>query len=157
MAEDRKDREGAFEKVGEAMGGLAGKAAGRGMDMATNVAGSIMSTAAGVLGGWWATADANRAAASFDQRSDEACRTHFRETSSATGARARTYDQSRPAYEFGHLAGQNPDYQGRSFDQVERDLESAWERAGRERYGDWPDVRGYVGFGFEQPGGGSTA
>lgn len=67
----------------------------------------------------------------------------------ARGGRVRDYDSARPLYQFGHMAGQNPDYQGRSFREVEPELERAWEGDPSSRYGSWPEVRGYVGFGFE--------
>lgn len=146
----KTDGDGAFERVGETMGGLAGKAAGKGMDMAMDVGTAFLGAAADLLGGWWSGPEAKKAAGSFGEREDRACRSHFEE-SAATGGSG--YDRARPLYQFGHMAGQNPDYQGRSFDQVEAELERAWAQAGRERFGDWPQVRSYVGFGYGESAG----
>ncbi len=33
----------------------------------------------------------------------------------------RSYDSVRPAYHVGHIAARNPDYRGRSFDEVDAD------------------------------------
>lgn len=147
MAQERK--EGPFEKLGETIGGAVGKAAGRAQDMAVNAVGTVFGSALEQLGAWWSSPDAQRAAGSFGEPVDRACRTHY-ESSARTAAstRAADYESVRPRYQFGHLAGQNPDYQSKPFDQVEADLERAWERVGRERYGDWSEVRDQVGFGY---------
>lgn len=153
MAENQ-DRKGPFEQFGETMGGLAGKAAGRATDMAMNVMGSMMDTAAGMLGGWWSGPDAGRAAQSFGEEHDRTCREHF--TSRAgSGARAADYESARPLYQFGHVAGQNPDYQGRSFREIEPDLERAWSGGPAEHHGSWTEVREYVEYGY-RPASGST-
>lgn len=166
MTQRNDDRAGGFEKVGEALGEMAGKTMGRAADMAADMAGSMLGPAVQALGGWWTQPEANRAASSFDEDRDRTCRTHFEATARGTAAGAgdgarvdatadtrsgtvRDYDSARPLYQFGHMAGQNPDYQGRSFRDVEPDLERAWEGEASTRYGSWPEVRGYVGFGFE--------
>lgn len=176
MTQRNDDRAGGFEKVGEALGEAAGKAMGRAADMAANMAGSMLGPAMQALGGWWTQPEANRAASSFDEEKERACRTHFDSTMSARGSAGgggasmsggasadvsgtggtgrstgtvRDYDSARPLYQFGHMAGQNPDYQGRSFRDVEPDLERAWQGDPSSRHGSWPEVRGYVGFGFE--------
>jgi hypothetical protein len=62
-------------------------------------------------------------------------------STAATGGSARmggiggSYDEVRPAYEFGHRAATNPSYSGRAFEEVEMDLqrdfgdESRFEKA----------------------------
>jgi hypothetical protein len=148
MDGSRKDREpGAFERMGEQMGEAAGRAAGRGTDMAAGLAGSLMGAAASRLGEWWSSGDADRAARSFDDRRDRSCRDHFEADAAGT---TRSYDEVRPLYQFGHMAGQSPDYQGRDFGDVEPHLQRAWEEQASESRGDWPEVRGYVGFGYSQ-------
>jgi hypothetical protein len=67
-------------------------------------------------------------------------------TSSAGGA--GDYDRAREAYRFGHVASQNPEYASRPFDQVEAQVERAWEKVGRESHGDWSEVRDQVSFGY---------
>jgi hypothetical protein len=67
-------------------------------------------------------------------------------TSPAGGA--GDYDRAREAYRFGHVASQNPEYASRPFDQVEAQVERAWEKVGRESHGDWSEVRDQVSFGY---------
>ncbi len=144
MTQERK--QGPFEQLGETVGGVVGKVAGRANDMAMNAAGSVLGAALDQLGQWWGSPDAKRAAGSWNEDHDRACRTHFE---SKTGVGAAGYENARPTYQFGHLAGQNPDYQGKPFDQVEAELERTWEAAGKAQYGGWSDVRERVGFGYE--------
>ena len=47
----------------------------------------------------------------------------------------------RPLYQMGHLAGANPDYGNRTFDDIEPELRNAYSTAGQEN---WDDVRGYA-------------
>jgi hypothetical protein len=146
-----KKREGAFEQLGDTLGGMAGRMAGRATDMAMDVAGSVLGPVLESMGDWWASSDARSAADSFGEREERECRTHHesrRGASTGSGTAARDYESARPVYRFGHLAGQNPDYQGRSFDEVEPELENVWEKAGRDRFGDWPEVRSEVEFGY---------
>jgi hypothetical protein len=69
-------------------------------------------------------------------------------TGSASSAGAGDYDRAREAYRFGHVASQNPEYASRPFDQVEAQVERAWEKVGRESHGDWSEVRDQVSFGY---------
>jgi hypothetical protein len=50
----------------------------------------------------------------------------------------------RPAYQLGHIASLNPDYNGRSFEDIEPDLRRGWGNDVRARYGDWSAVRPYA-------------
>jgi uncharacterized protein (TIGR02271 family) len=56
----------------------------------------------------------------------------------------------RPAYQLGHIAGQNPEYQGRSFDDVEPQLRQGWTADVAASSGDWNDVRGFARDAFER-------
>lgn len=67
-----------------------------------------------------------------------------------TGSASWRYEDVRPLYQFGHVAGQNPDYQGRSFSEVEPELQREWKDEQTQRYGSWPQVRGYIDFGYSQ-------
>ena len=73
--------------------------------------------------------------------------------------RSRSYEEVRPLYQFGHMAGQNPDYQGRSFHEIEGELQSHWGTEQSQQHGSWPDVRGFVEFGYSghHSGGSSSA
>jgi hypothetical protein len=143
----RQDRgQGPFEKIGEGVGGLAGRAAGQATDVVVNAAGSLMNAAMESLGDWWSSDSAREASDRFDARRDQRCRQHFQSEGGSSGS--ASYDSARPLYQFGHVAGQNPDYQGRSFEEVEPELRGAWREEHSERFGEWPEVRGYVGFGY---------
>jgi hypothetical protein len=134
------DDKGNFQKIGEGLGGLMGQAA----DTLAGVMGTMMSG----MGGWWAKQQGGGGfQASFNTERDAQCRQHF-STQASGGGSVRSYDDARPLYQFGHMASQNPDYQGRSFDQVEMDLQRNWGTEQQQRYGGWPDVRGFVEFGY---------
>lgn len=143
MAGDQNRDKGAFEQAGEAMGEMAGRMAGQAADAAMNVTGAVFNSMASMLGSWWSTDQPQRAAATFTPEQDRACETHFRARSSG-----REYATTRPLYQFGHVAGQNPDYQNRSFSEIEPDLQRAWETGGTKQHGNWDDVRGFVEFGY---------
>lgn len=145
MAKERES--GPFEQIGETVGSTVGKVVGRANDMAANVASSLLGAAVETMGDWWAQG-AEQAARAFGDREDAACREHFTSRSGAGPTRAKDYESARPLYQFGYVAGQNPDYQARPFDRVEADLERAWESVGRDRFGEWPEVRDQVGFGY---------
>lgn len=130
---------GTFEKAGSAMGSVAGRIG----DSAVDTMGSMLSTAAGLLGGWWTDRKPDEMLKSFDEEQDRSCRTHFENQ-----ARKGSYDHVRPLYQFGHMAGSNPDYQGRSFEEVEPELKTAWSGEPATTYGDWADVQEYIRTGF---------
>jgi hypothetical protein len=151
MNQGNRERDrGTFEQLGEQIGGAAGRAMGRGSDMAAGMIGSMLGTAMNQLGDWWTTADAQRAASSFDEGRDRSCRQHFEAEATVNTESQRAYDDVRPLYQFGHVAGQNPEFRGRDFNEVEPDLQRAWGEESRQQHGDWPEVRGYVGFGYSQ-------
>lgn len=139
MTDSNRDR-GTLERAGGALGGMAGMAG----DTAVSLVGSMIGTVARTVGGWWSERSPNDAVDTFGAEQDRACRTHFENTR----RRDASYDSVRPLYQFGHLAGQNPDYQGRSFEEVENDLQSAWTGEQAVTYGDWQMVRDYVNTGF---------
>ena len=141
MTDDRN--EGMFEQAGKTMGEVAGRIAGQATDAAMNLTGAVFNSVASMLGSWWTSSDANRAAESFSGESEASCRNHFQARSSG-----RDYATSRPLYQFGHVAGANPDYQNRSFSEIEPDLRRAWESSAQTQHGKWDDVRDYVGFGY---------
>jgi hypothetical protein len=146
MDQSNREREkGTLEQMGESMGAAAGRMFGRGTEMAANVMGSLLGSAMDTLGDWWSTADATRAAQSFDQQRDRTCRQHYESAGMST---TRDYDDVRPLYQFGYVAGQNPDYKGRDFDDVEPDLQRVWNEQRQKPHGEWPEVRGFIGFGY---------
>lgn len=172
---ERGEKErGSLEEMGRTMGGMAGRAAGA----AADIGGSMLAGAADALGGWWSEG-ARDAAKTWDESQDQRSRQHFEGSldASAEGgsvsARADAdvkgrggsgstsrYEEARPYYQLGHTARQNPDYAARDFSEVEPDLrrvaESRRGEEGGERESEWPEVRGYVQFGYEQGEGGSS-
>jgi hypothetical protein len=155
MTQD-KNQSGDFETVGETLGGMAGKMAGRMTDAAMNVAGSVMGSVFQAMGEWWSTPEAQQASQSFGEQEERAAREHFqsRTNASASTGTSTEYEKAKPAYQFGHVARQNPAYQGKQFDEVEAELQSAWERAAREGFGDWSQVREHArhGYTYRTPG-----
>ena len=127
------------QPVGDAVGGIVGTAAGAGLGAMAGPLGVLVGAAAGALGGWWAGHGVSDALERFDDRR------HRRDHQDAD--ELEEYDRVRDYYRFGHLAGGNPDYQGRSFDEVESELQRAWPHDSRSR---WEDAREYIRRGYDR-------
>lgn len=56
----------------------------------------------------------------------------------------RSYEDVRPAYRLGHFAGQNPQYQGQSFEAIEQEVQLGWAGDLRQRHGEWNLVRPFA-------------
>src|SRR5512132_1540970 len=136
------------DEIGEAAGGISGVLAGAAIGSVGGPIGTIIGGIAGAVSGWWAGRAISEAASRYTHDDDAAYRTHY-ETSSSRLA-DRSYDDVRPAYQLGHIAGMNPDYSGRSFDEVEGDLRRGWTDDVSARYGAWDSVRGYARDAYER-------
>ena len=157
--------QGNMQKIGEGLGGLVGQAA----DNAMGMFGAMMNN----MGGWWAQAGnpqpgqqgGGSVHASFNGEADNRCRSHFEahgrtagstqgslhvDAQGSSSGRTRSYEDTRPLYQFGHMARQNPEYHGRAFRDVEPDLQRHWGNEQSQQHGSWPDVRGFVEFGYDQ-------
>ena len=138
------EREPRSQPVGDAVGGIVGTAAGAGLGAMAGPLGVLIGAAAGALGGWWAGHTVSDALEQFDDR-------HHRRIHQTRTEQTRTqdddYDRVRDLYRFGHLAGGNPDYQGRTFEDVEPELRRAWPHDSRSR---WEDAREYVRRGYDR-------
>jgi hypothetical protein len=55
-----------------------------------------------------------------------------------------SYERSRLAYQYGHIAAQQPAYRGRYFTDVEPELRQRWSDDFRAHGGEWEAVRRYV-------------
>jgi uncharacterized protein (TIGR02271 family) len=132
------------EKIGEGVGGVAGAAAGAAVGSLAGPVGTAIGAIAGAVGGWWSGRAAVDAASSIDTTDDDFYRKRF----SATGG--RNYDSARPAYQLGHVAGHNPDYQGRTFEQIEPDLRRGWTGDVAASSGNWENVRDYAREAYER-------
>lgn len=124
-------------------GSAAGAAVGAAWGTLAGPLGTIIGGLAGAVGGWWAARSATEQHL-FNLDDDGFYRQHHesqRATADRASGRNHEYDDVRPAYQVGHLAGANPDYGNRSFDDVEPHLRSAYGSAGQNN---WDDVRGYA-------------
>ena len=137
-----QDKAGAGEEVGEAVGGVSGVVAGAAIGSAGGPIGTIIGGIAGAVGGWWAGRAVADATHKFTADDDTFYRERFEHRPDRLAD--RSYDDVRPAYQLGHIASMNPDYNGRSFEEVEPDLRQGWSNALRARHGDWSAVRPYA-------------
>jgi hypothetical protein len=133
--------------LGEASGGFLGAVGGMSLGIIGGPVGLVLGGIAGAAGGWWA----GHGLANALTADDEAYfRSHYDSASPADRVAERDFERVRPAYVAGHLAGRNPDYAGRSFDDVEGDLRCGWSDDVASRCGDWPAVRPYARAAFER-------
>lgn len=135
----------AGEVVGGTGGALAGAAAG------TVIAGPIgtaVGAIAGALGGWWAGHEVSEASARWTTDQDRYYRDHF----AARDDRAadRSYEDVRPAYQLGHMAAHNPEYEGRTFDAVEPHLQRGWTEDLSRRGGEWTRARVWAAEAYDR-------
>ena len=133
------------DQVGEAAGGIGGVLAGAAIGSIGGPIGTVIGGIAGAIGGWWTGRALAEAASNFSHADDE----HFRSdyaTRSASGTSAvdRSYDRVRPAYQLGYLASRNPEYAGRSFEDIEPHLERGWTGNAAVNESDWNEMRDYA-------------
>lgn len=130
------------DQVGEAAGGISGVLAGAAIGSVAGPIGTVIGGIAGAIGGWWTGRAISEAASNFTHADDA----HYRDAYEGSDARLgdRKYDDVRPAYQLGHLASRNPDYQGRDFEEIETDLQSGWTDDVSRSSGKWQEVRGFA-------------
>ncbi len=129
--------------LGAAAGAVAGVAAGLSTVALGVVAvpvGAVVGALAGGVGGWFAGEAATGTTYTAD---DDA---HYRALYEESPDRPadRPFDAARPAYQLGHLAAYNPEYQGRDFLAVEPELQRAWSGELAAGHGDWALARRYA-------------
>jgi hypothetical protein len=136
------DNPGKGDKIGEAVGGIGGVLTGAAIGSPAGPIGTIIGGIAGAAGGWWAGRAVAEAAAKFNEHDDN----NYRQAYEARSDRLadRSYDDVRPAYQLGHLASENPDYTGMTFETIEADLQRGWTNDLRARHGDWAAVRPFA-------------
>src|SRR5690349_19319809 len=110
--------------------------------------GTLIGGIAGAVGGWWTGRAVTEAAGAMTSADDDYYRSHYE--SSPNRLADRSYEDVRPAYHLGHIAANNPDYSGREWNDVERDLQHGWNADTTRRYGEWSTVRGYANEGFNR-------
>jgi len=132
----------ARDKVGEGVGGAGGVLAGAAIGSFAGPIGTVIGGIAGAVGGWWAGREIAEATRNYTDADDAFYRNHYE--SSDRRLADRSFDEVRPAYQLGHIAGQNPGYNGRPFEAAEPDLRRGWDSATSEAHGSWDQVRGYA-------------
>jgi len=132
---DNREDATAGKLAAEGVGGAAAGAAGAALGSMAGPAGMVIGGLAGIVGGWWAGKAAAESAKHYTAEDDR----YYQDTYESSPSRIadRSFDEVRPAYQAGHLAGRNPDYKGREWDGVEPDLQAGWTDEVRERYGEW--------------------
>lgn len=139
--------------VGEAAGGISGVLAGAAIGSLAGPVGTVIGGIAGAVGGWWGGRAISEAVEKLTEDDDTYYRQHYQRRASAGRRKAdHGYDDARPAYHLGHIAGLNPEYRGRHFEEIEEELQRGWNDDLRTRYGEWGVVRGYVEEGFNRTG-----
>lgn len=127
------------EKVGEGAGGLGGAAAGAAIGSMAGPVGAVIGGLAGAIGGWWAGGEIGQAVSSWRKEDDDYYRSHYERENRLAD---RSYDDARISYQVGHIAGRNPEYRDREFEDIEADLERGWTDDVRKRHGEWEGARG---------------
>lgn len=130
------------DEVGEAAGGISGVVTGAAIGSLGGPVGTIIGGIAGAVGGWWAGRAVSEAAKNYTHDDDSFYRSHYEGSDSKLTD--RSYEDVSPAYQLGHVAGQNPEYSGRQFDTVESDLRRGWDSSASKAHGEWDHVKGYA-------------
>jgi len=94
------------------------------------------------LGGWWAEREVAATVRQVTFDDDVVYRAHY--DFSPTRLADRSYEVVRPAYLIGHIAGANPTYEGRAFEDIENELRAGWSEEIRAKHGEWDAVRHYA-------------
>ena len=136
------DHVSAGKLAAEGVGGAAAGAAGAAIGAMAGPVGMIVGGLAGIVGGWWAGKAATESARHYTPDDDRYYRDNYE--SSPTRIADRSFEDVRPAYQVGHLAGRNPDYQGRDWDAVEPDLQRGWSDEVRRQHGEWDTARPFA-------------
>jgi hypothetical protein len=140
------------ETVSEGAGGFLGGVSGLALGSIAGPVGALLGAIAGAVGGWWAGREVAHA---LTERDDQFYRAQYEHAPDRLAD--RSYEQVRPAYVAGHLAGRNPDYRGRSFEEIEGDLQRGWEGCEDGQCGDWTALRSYARAAFERARGAGAA
>lgn len=133
------------DHVGEAAGGIGGVLAGAAIGSIGGPIGTVIGGIAGAIGGWWTGRAISEAASNFSHADDEEFRTDYESRRAEPLSNPdRSYERVRPAYQLGYLASRNPEYAGRSFEDIEPHLERGWRGNADTVGGDWNDMRDYA-------------
>jgi uncharacterized protein (TIGR02271 family) len=134
------------ETAGGAVGGLGGAAMGAGVGSALGPLGTVVGAIAGAMGGWWTGERVTEIATQEFKGEDD----YFRRHHEGASRHSAPYESVRPAYQLGYVAGRNPDFRGKSFDDIESHLRGGWGRDLDSHVGDWSTVRPLVSQAFNR-------
>ena len=125
--------------------GIGGVLAGAAIGSIGGPIGTVIGGIAGAIGGWWTGRAIAEAASNFSHADDEHFRTDYETRSTGVASDVdRSYDRVRPAYQLGYLASRNPEYAGRSFEDIEPHLERGWTGNAAVEGSDWNEMRDYA-------------
>ena len=129
-----------------AAGAVAGATAG----LATGVFGPIGMIVGAIAGGVGGAAAGAVGAAATDNLYTAEHDAHYQALWEGAADRVsdRTFEAMRPAYQFGHIAAQQPEFSGRYFGDAEPELRRRWPDELRTRAGEWDAVWRYVEDGY---------
>jgi hypothetical protein len=147
LTEDEKDTvKAASTPATAAAGAVAGATAG----LATGVFGPIGMIVGAIVGGVGGAAAGAAGAVATDNLYTAEHDAHYQALweGGPDHAADRTFEAVRPAYQFGHIAAQQPEFAGRYFGDVEPELRRRWPDELRTRAGEWGAVRRYVEDGY---------
>jgi len=140
LSEEEKDT---VRAVGAPATAAAGAVAGATAGLATGVFGPIGAMVGAIVGAFTGAAagaaGAQAATELYTAEYDE----HYRALWEARPDRRadQSFDSARVAYQFGHIAAQQPQYAGRYFADVEPELRARWSGDFQARAGEWKLVR----------------
>lgn len=110
--------------------------------------GAVIGAVAGALGGAWiGLATGQQAEHLYKEHHDEEYRRHFEADPHRLAD--RSFEDTRVAYQLGHFAAVNPQYEGRSFAEVEPHLEQGWTPEVQAIHGSWAHARRYAQMAFQ--------
>lgn len=132
------------DQVGEAAGGIGGVLAGAAIGSIGGPIGTVIGGIAGAIGGWWTGRAIAEAASNFSHADDEHFRTDYEARTTGVSNIDLSYDRVRPAYQLGYVASRNPEYAGRSFEEIEPDLQRGWTGNADVDGTDWNEMRDYA-------------
>jgi hypothetical protein len=107
--------------------------------------GVIAGVALAAAGGYWASRKLASAASELSEEEERDCRTYY--DTHAARSTGVPYSQARTVYVLGYVAGRNPEYAGRTYDDVEPHLRAGY--TGR-RAGNYDALRDFGRRGYER-------
>lgn len=142
-ADPGDEERGPGRRTGEAAGSVTGTLGGAVLGSAAGPLGAIIGGVAGAAGGWWAGRAVADAASGFSAEEE-----HYRAHHEAMIAEGESpeYERVRAAYGLGHIAGRNPGYRGRPYDEIEEEIRGGWN----EEYGAYEEMRPFVRHGYRR-------